>query len=71
MYQCSLENMTEKIQTFATFGATGNGGISCGFCIKWWYYDGILVSYLQWKYLKPSFGKKPAQASADSSYLDK
>ncbi len=28
MYQCSLENMTEKIQTFSTFGATGNGGIT-------------------------------------------
>lgn len=28
MYQCSLENMTEKIQTFATFGATGNGGVT-------------------------------------------
>ena len=28
MYKCSLENMTEKIQTFSTFGATGNGGIT-------------------------------------------
>ena len=28
MYQCSLENMTEKIETFSTFGATGNGGIT-------------------------------------------
>ncbi len=28
MYQCSLERMKEKLETFARFGDTGNGGIT-------------------------------------------
>lgn len=28
MYKCSLERMTDKIETFAKYGATGNGGIT-------------------------------------------
>ena len=28
MYTCSLERMTDKIKTFATFGDAGHGGIT-------------------------------------------